>query len=199
MRIEIHYLPCLQAFHCLWNAEQLRFEVQEHFPKQTYRNRCRILGAQGTLELIVPILHAGAKQKTLDVQLDNQQAWARTQQRSIQACYGKSAYYEHFAPLFFEVYQKKHKFLVDLNLNFLELIFQIFGKKLDYELTTEFEEPSVDEVYQQLRAKGPANPSYVWSSPAYQQCFGSSFVPNLSVLDLLMNQGPHGLAFARPC
>lgn len=59
MHIELHYLPCLAYMTLLTQGEQkLSFEVMEHFPKQTYRNRTYILGANGVEFLSVPVVHA---------------------------------------------------------------------------------------------------------------------------------------------
>jgi hypothetical protein len=48
MHIEIQYLPCLEYVSLLIHSNHVEFEVMENFPKQTFRNRTFLLGANGT-------------------------------------------------------------------------------------------------------------------------------------------------------
>ncbi len=186
MHIEIHYLPSIEYISLLLQKEMIYFEQFESFSKQTYRNRCKILSANGELNLVIPTIHQnGSKVLMKDLQIDYTQSWQRQHIGAIQAAYGKSAYYEYFAPLFFDVYQKKSKYLLDLNIELLEVIFKILGKKLSFELTEDFVSKN-SNFYNLISPKKKLLSS---SQYAYRQCFGTEFVGSLSVLDLLMNCG----------
>ncbi|CAM4328233.1 hypothetical protein EWU23_01115 [Cytophagaceae bacterium 50C-KIRBA] len=190
MRIEIHYLPSIEYITLLLSQEQVQFEVHEHFPKQTYRNRALILGANGIETLTVPIQHAHSG-KTLmkDIRIDYAQNWVRIHQGAIQAAYGKAPYFEYFEPYIQAIFAKKLNFLVDLNIEYIELFGRILGRKWNYSLSESFEIEDKDVFWNYIQAKQDWRDRNVYTELAYPQCFGNVFQPNLSVLDLLMNQG----------
>ncbi|MHA8063686.1 WbqC family protein [Aquirufa aurantiipilula] len=190
MRIEIHYLPSIEYFTLLLSQEQVQFEVHEHFQKQTYRNRALILGANGVETLTVPIQHVhSGKMLMKDVRIDYDQNWLRIHQGAIQAAYGKAPYFEYFEPYIRSIFAKKLNFLVDLNIEYLELFGRILGKKWNYSLSESFEIEDKDVFWNHILAKQDWRERNVYQELAYPQCFGNTFQPNLSVLDLLMNQG----------
>ncbi|CAM3701894.1 WbqC family protein [Aquirufa aurantiipilula] len=190
MRIEIHYLPSIEYFTLLLSQEQVQFEVHEHFQKQTYRNRALILGANGVETLTVPIQHVhSGKMLMKDVRIDYDQNWLRIHQGAIQAAYGKAPYFEYFEPYIWSIFAKKLNFLVDLNIEYLELFGRILGKKWNYSLSESFEIEDKDVFWNHILAKQDWRERNVYQELAYPQCFGNTFQPNLSVLDLLMNQG----------
>ncbi|MDF5689835.1 WbqC family protein [Aquirufa aurantiipilula] len=190
MRIEIHYLPSIEYFTLLLSQEQVQFEVHEHFQKQTYRNRALILGANGVETLTVPIQHVhSGKLLMKDVRIDYDQNWLRIHQGAIQAAYGKAPYFEYFEPYIRSIFAKKLNFLVDLNIEYLELFGRILGKKWNYSLSESFEIEDKDVFWNHILAKQDWRERNVYQELAYPQCFGNTFQPNLSVLDLLMNQG----------
>ena len=97
MHIETHYLPSLEYMTVLLQQPSLLFEVEENFPKQTYRNRCLILGANGVERLTVPVIHtSGEKTQTKDTKIDYSQNWMKQHQGAIQAAYGNAPYFEYF-------------------------------------------------------------------------------------------------------
>lgn len=190
MHIELHYLPSIEYMSLLYSSEKIEFELEEHYIKQSYRNRTMILGANGIENLTVPIVNiSGIKQKMKDVQIDYSQDWIRRHQGGINAAYGKSPYFEHFEPLISSVFAKKNKFLVDLNIDFLNLINKISGRKMNYTFSMEFNESRNDSFYNQMSPKNSWKERKIYSEIPYRQVFGTEFVPNLSVLDLFMNHG----------
>ncbi|RXK52171.1 WbqC family protein [Aquirufa rosea] len=190
MRIEIHYLPNIEYVSLLLRQEDIQFEVHENFPKQTFRNRAHILGANGVQTLIVPIQHAPqGKQLTKEVRIDYAQNWVKVHQGAIQAAYGKAPYFEHFEPFIRAIFAKKINFLVDLNIEFLELYARVLGKKWNYSLTESFQIEENDVFWNYIQAKQDWKNRSVYKELAYTQCFGEKFQANLSLLDLLMNQG----------
>ncbi|MEY2793884.1 MAG: hypothetical protein RJA76_1876 [Bacteroidota bacterium] len=190
MHIEIHYLPSIEYISLLNRSNGIIFEQFDSFTKQTYRNRCTILTANGVQNLVVPIQHgSGQKIQVKDIQIDYSQGWQRQHIGAIQSSYGKSAYFEHFAPLFFDVYQKKSKYLLDLNIEFIDLVNKILGLNFTYNLSNDF--LSEQSIYFNLIS--PKKVLKLKNKYQYRQCFGSEFVGGLSVLDLLMNCGREGI------
>ena len=198
MHIEIHYLPSLEYMTILLQNPSLLFEVEENFPKQTYRNRCLILGANGVERLSVPVVHSsGEKTKTKDTKIDYSQNWVKQHLGAIQAAYGNAPYYEYFEPYLSQIFAKKRFFLVDLNIDLLSFVYRILEVPLVYEKTQEFGVYEGLSEYDQISAKKDWQERSIYQDRAYRQCFGHEFVPNLSILDLLMNHGKESLIFLR--
>ena len=198
MHIELHYLPSLEYMTLLLQNPSLVFEVEENFPKQTYRNRCLILGANGVERLTVPVIHvSGEKVKSKDTKIDYSQNWVKQHQGAIQAAYGNAPYYEYFEPYLSQIFAKKRFFLVDLSIDLLSFTYRILDLPLSYSVTTEFGVFEGLSSYDQISAKKDWTQRSAYLNKPYRQCFGTEFVPNLSVLDLLMNHGKESLTFLK--
>ncbi len=176
----------------------LLFEVEENFPKQTYRNRCLILGANGVERLSVPVVHlSGEKTKTKDTKIDYSQNWIKQHQGAIRAAYGNAPYFEYFEPYLNQIFAKKRFFLVDLNIDLLSFVYRILDVPLVYKNTNEFGVFEGLSEYDQISAKKDWQERSIYQNRSYRQCFGQEFVPNLSILDLLMNHGKESLNFLK--
>jgi hypothetical protein len=198
MHIEIHYLPSLEYMAILLQNPSLLFEVEENFPKQTYRNRCLILGANGVERLSIPVVHlSGEKTKTKDTKIDYSQNWIKQHQGAIRAAYGNAPYFEYFEPYLNQIFAKKRFFLVDLNIDFLSFVYRILDVPLVYKNTNEFGVFEGLSEYDQISAKKDWQERSIYQNRSYRQCFGQEFVPNLSILDLLMNHGKESLNFLK--
>ncbi len=196
MHIETHYLPSLEYMSLLLQHPTLLFEVEENFPKQTYRNRCLILGANGVERLTVPVIHtSGHKTKTKDIKIDYSQNWVKQHQGAFQAAYGNAPYFEYFKPYLDQIFAKKRFFLVDLNIELLSFVYRILDVPLVYEKTLEFGVKYETSEYDQISAKKDWTTRSFYQNRSYRQSFGTEFVPNLSILDLLMNHGKESLTF----
>jgi len=196
MHIETHYLPSLEYMSLLLQHPSLLFEVEENFPKQTYRNRCLILGANGVERLTVPVIHiSGQKTKTKDIKIDYSQNWVKQHQGAFQAAYGNAPYFEYFKPYLDQIFAKKRFFLVDLNIDLLSFVYRIIDVPLVYEKTQEFVVNVETSEYDQISAKKDWTTRSFYQNRSYRQCFGTEFVPNLSIVDLLMNHGKESLTF----
>ena len=190
MHIDIQYLPSLEYCALVFAEPHIQFEVFENFPKQTYRNRSYILGANGIELLTIPIVQSSeGKQLTKDVQIDYSQDWVRRHKGAIQAAYGKSPFFEHVEPFIDQIFAKKSKFLVDLNIQFLNTIARFLQKKPQFSFTESFIESDENSYWNVIDSKKEFTTRGIYVPVAYRQCFGTEFVPNLSVLDLIMNYG----------
>ena len=190
MHIDIQYLPSLEYCALIFTESQIEFEVFENFPKQTYRNRSYILGANGVELLSIPIIQGtSGKQLTKDVQIDYSQDWIRKHKGAIQAAYGKAPFFEHVEPFIEQIFAKKSKFLVDLNIQFLNTIARFLQKKPQFSFTESFNDAADYSYWNVIDSKKEFSSRNIYIPVAYRQCFGTEFVPNLSVLDLIMNYG----------
>lgn len=192
VRIELQYLPSIDYFACLLKYGEVALEAQEHFVKQTYRNRCHILAANGIDTLIVPVIHSAPKIPIREVKIDYSQGWVRWHWGAIVAAYGKAPYFEYFGSDFERVYHKKPTFLFDLNWEFLTMCLKLLRVKPIIRLTEIYEEQlsaGQFDALSQIHPKNTAGHNIFSKLVVYQQNFEQTFVPNLSILDVLMCQG----------
>lgn len=188
----MHYLPCLEYFSCLMQFDEVILDAHEPYARQTYRNRCRVLTANKVDVLTVPVKNRGDGNPIREVRIDYTQNWHRRHWGCLQSAYGKSPYFEHYAPGLEAVYHKKLPFLFDFNLELLTLCLYFLGiKKV---ITNTLSHPELEDNLFDARSlisakKSPNDPVFYQSFP-YHQTFGNDFVMNMSIVDLLFNKGP---------
>lgn len=196
MLLELHYLPPIEYLSLILNSpEPIQFEVYEHYIKQTYRNRTTILSANGPLDLIIPIKHShGNKQLMKDVKINYEENWLKVHLGTFQAAYAKSAYFDFFYPELLEIFNKKNNYLVDLNTELLLVLSKFLGYNFEFNFTENFNQDYSQKYYNFIHPKKKID----WTNGLlkeyqYFQCFGNQFYPNLSSIDLIMNQGRDSL------
>ncbi len=191
--IESHYLPCIEYFTVVSHFDQIIWEIEEHYVKQSYRNRCRILTAQGPYELSIPIRHQAPKMKLKDVQIDYRQKWVNHHWRSIRSAYGKAPFFEHYAEMFEAIYRREIRFLVDLNYEFFDLCQKLLGMKFSLIKNQSFthEAPAgIQDWRSKIHPKKALKINPLYKPCNYNQIFGQKFVANCSIIDLLFCEGP---------
>ena len=184
--IESHYLPSLEYFTILSRTNSLHLDVKHPFQKQTFRNRCYVLGSNKVLPLIVPV-HYRQGTPFNEVKIDNRQSWARDHWGAISSAYGKSPFFEYFAEEFMTVLKSKPNLLMDLNHAMLSVCMKVLQWK-----AKKFEEvpkPLFTDLRNVILPKQSYKTRDFYQPIPYQQNFGNTFVPNLSILDLLFCQG----------
>ncbi|RYU93509.1 WbqC family protein [Emticicia agri] len=190
--IDLQYLPNIRFFSALLQFDEILLESQEHYVKQSYRNRCYLLGANKVEMLIVPILDGNKKITVKEIKIDYQQRWTEIHWRTMKAAYGKSPFFEFFGDEFYQALQKKPQFLWDLNYELLTICLKLLRINKTIRLTEKYEKEPENGVFD---ARGLINPKkesefpFNYQPVAYQQNFGNDFVPNLSIVDLLFCRG----------
>ncbi|QNK64289.1 WbqC family protein [Pedobacter sp. PAMC26386] len=189
----LFYLPPISYFSAL-NTHNFEFllEKEEHFPKQTYRNRTRIYSPNGPLDLFLPVIK-GSKYhtKVKDVKISYDFKWQRLHWLSLESCYRNSAYFEYYEDELAVFYNKKFEFLFDYNLEMLQWIFKQLKKSAEINFTTEYTKEIAPELDYRLKPHFK-EPELLTPAKPYFQVFEDrlGFLPNMSIVDLLFNQGP---------
>lgn len=190
--IELHYLPCVDYFAVLTGSEEVRVERHENYVKQSYRNRCHVLTANGTYSLTVPVIHNPGKTLVTDLRIDHTQKWMNIHWRTIQSAYGNAPFFEYYADDLHRVLLKKHTFLYDLNFELLTLCLswlKYSGKLVE---TLAYEKETAAGFLDLRSAIHPKKPALATfhNHAAYSQVFGNMFVSNLSLIDVIFCLGP---------
>jgi hypothetical protein len=191
--IELQYLPCIEYMSVLLHAKEILIEGNENFIKQTYRNRCNILTTNGTDTLTIPVVGGNKKVKVREIKIDYSQKWVNRHWGAIASGYGKAPFFEYYSDLYYTVFSKKIDSLFDFNFELLKLSIKILQLDLKLTITEKYiKEPGVDIL--DLRSKvhpKKKDEAFSFYKPAiYTQVFGSKFVENLSIMDLIFNEGP---------
>ena len=155
--------------------------------KQSLRNRCEILTSNGIQLLTVPVQHGKEKKiQTKDVLIDYSTNWQLIHVRALQTAYASAPYFEDYQSDVFQIILKKHQYLVEKNIQILDFLLNI----LDLNKTITYTESFLGDNEKSQSNKFIGRNKEVGFK--YQQIIGfhSEFVSNLSMLDLLFNEGP---------
>ncbi len=193
----LFYIPPVELFKELKQyKDNILVERFENFPKQTYRNRAVIHSPQGRLNLIVPVIK-GSKVHTKykDVRISYDFDWQRLHWLSMQTSYRSSAYFEFYEDDFAGFYQKKYDFLFDYNEEIFRLLLKLLKFNVRYSYTGGYEDtyPELKDYRSKIHPKRSSDGEF----GAYFQVFDdrNGFLPNLSIIDLLFNQGPQSILY----
>lgn len=189
------YLPPVEYFVLMMRNGGATIEVQETYPKQTYRNRCHIATSGGLLALTVPIIKTNGNQtRTDEAAVSYHLPWHRTHWRSLEAAYNTSPYFLYYRDALEPLFNTRYDRLIDMNTRFLETMLAILKLKVPISYSTTYtpQQASGADFRFDIHPKKqpcicPAN-----EFPRYTQVFDEQwgFLPNLSIVDLLFNMGP---------
>jgi hypothetical protein len=190
------YCGPVSYFKSIAGAESVYLEACENYLKQSYRNRCVVLSANGPLPLIIPTVHNRDEKCSIrDIRIAYHTDWQRNHWRALLAAYRNSPYFCFYSDDISRYYGNRWDFLFDYNLEYLSTILSLLNLHIEIKLTRRFEDiPDTALNLRETFTPKPARqgkPLGIRFRP-YTQVFGEKFpfIPDLSILDLLFNEGP---------
>src|SRR3972149_2442389 len=216
------YLPGLRLFDKIARSDMFVYLDTVPMESSGYENRNKIKTTEGWQWLTIPVKRKGYQHKPIrEVEIDWKSNWQRKHRATLTNSYSSSEHFEWAMSAIQWLYEQEYSLLSELNLHGLMICMRMLG------IGTEIRVPSVgayqghksDLVLDMCKKLGATK--YIFGSqgrnyanlehferegievefqdyqhPVYPQLHGE-FLPNLSVVDLLMNCGPKSLEVLR--
>lgn len=198
MTVLVHptYFPSIAHFVAMVHTEEVLLEIDDNFVKQTYRNRTYIYGANGKLALNIPVIHSQKnRQKYRDVKIFNEDNWQSLHWKSLLSAYRTSPFFEFYEDEFQSIFEYRADYILDFNLKCIEVVCECLQLQLNTS-KTEFYKKKVEGI-NDCRHLVNAKKEKLYQFDSYTQVFidKHGFITNLSILDLLFNEGPNALNY----
>lgn len=188
--------PPVEWMHHFLGNDAVRIEARENFVKQTWRNRCTIAAANGIQSLSIPLQDEGNKTLITEKKISYCESWQARHWKAIESAYSSSPYFEFFEDEIKQVVFSEHEFLFDLNSQSIQTVLHILRLPKKIEITTVYDaSPSALDLRYSISPKERSGLHF----PEYYQVFKDryGFAENLSVLDLLFNEGLESVEYLR--
>ena len=191
------YFGPVQWYQKLNRYHDVAIERMDSFVKQTYRNRCVIAAPNGPQALTIPVCHDADKPLTRDIRISDHGDWRRLHWNALQTAYGESPFFEYYADDLHPFFERRWAFLYDFNMEITQLMCQLLDIHPHVSYTTAYTpSPSTTDYRTAIQPKQPA-PDPDFTPRRYYQVYEAKhgFMPNLSIVDLLLNMGPEAIFY----
>ncbi len=194
------YFPPVEYFMAAAMTGSILIEAQESYVKQSYRNRCRIYACDGVLSLTVPVSMPENSRGMSMAVVDYSKPWLQQHERAIVSAYRTSAFFEYYQDDIFPILESRPAGLLDLNMALTLRLLDLLGIRCSVSLTEEYRQsygPEFLDLRDALHPKKTVPEIFRDRLRPYYQVFSAKFgfIPGLSAVDLLFNEGPDALSY----
>lgn len=194
------YFPPVEYFMAAAATGHLLIEDSESYVKQSYRNRCRIYACDGILSLTVPVSAQDGNRGIRSVMMDYSKPWLQQHERALVSAYRTSAFFEYYQDDVFAILDSRPQTLFELNTALTVKLLELLGLRCRVSFSGEYIQeygPDVLDLRDAIHPKKAVPEMFRNRFKSYYQVFSEKFgfIPGLSVLDLLFNEGPNALSF----
>jgi hypothetical protein len=186
------YFGPIHYFSVVSQTRTVIIESEEHYIKQTWRNRCVVLTANGVFSLTIPVIRVdGNHTKIKDILISYREKWQQVHWRTIVSAYRNTPYFLYYADELESILFSNEERLFDFNLRLTEALLKMLNISVLISITAKYEAIPPGDILD-LRGDFTPKKNLLSHFPVYMQAFGDryGFVPGLSIIDLLFNLGP---------
>ncbi|MBQ6015639.1 MAG: WbqC family protein [Bacteroidales bacterium] len=201
MLLTTAYFPPIEYFALLAKYSVVYMEACENYQKQSWRNRCRILTANGPESLNVPVVHENGtfSLPIKEIRVEYTTPWVMRTEHAIESAYSSSPFFIYYKDALFSILDSHPATLWELNRRIIDFFCSKIGISPDFRETTDYS-PAEEDYREVIHPKRENTVMRdLGMERPYWQVFRDKygFVPGLSIMDLLFNEGPESICWLR--
>lgn len=186
------YFPNISHFVAQFKSDKIVYEACDNYQKQTYRNRTSIYAANGKLDLNIPVIYSQKHRKLYkEVQISNAENWQKQHLKSLESAYRTSPFFEFYIDDLLFLFQKKFTNLMDFNIKCTAAVYDCLQLHHHYSFSEGYIANPIKRLDARIliNARKEIKHDFIRYPQVFEQKHG--FISNLSILDLLFNEGPN--------
>lgn len=184
-----NYFGSIPYFQSIAKNNVIVIDIHEHYKKQTWRNRTQILESNGPMYLSVPVMRPnGSKTPVKEVLVTQEKGWRKDHWKALESSYKHAPYFFYYGPQIKKLIDQTEQSLYLFNHHIFQQLLMWLDLEIEVQFTEKYHAPKDPTDYRISLDKK----KFDFTQEEYIQVFSDKypFYPNLSILDLIMNQGP---------
>ena len=186
----VYYFPPVTWFTAVIRQKTILLDQHSHFRKQGFTNRMQIQGANKIQTLSIPIRRTGEQTPVLKSEISYAETWQKDHWKGIESAYRSAPFFEYYESRIYPFFESREESIIRHNLAILKILFEFLDIQTDWILSEKYEPADTNSPDFRMDFDPSGNSVPAWFGiKEYPQVF-RNFESNLSILDLLCNEGP---------